>query len=191
MTATRRNIELKAHCEDLSAARAVAERIGARRAGAEEQCDTFFVAAHGRLKLRQRRIDGSEHAELIWYDRPNIIGARGSNYIRTPVPDAESLRTSLARSMGLRGEVRKHRTVYLHDNVRIHLDDVADLGTFMELEAIVDETCDDDRAQAKLAWLTEQFSLVPDSFIGDAYADHLFAKTPDTTQPPTVKGLDP
>jgi adenylate cyclase class IV len=66
--ALRRNIELKARCPDLNAAREAARRLGAEFAGTLEQRDTYFVVPHGRLKLRQTAGHG---AELVAYARAN------------------------------------------------------------------------------------------------------------------------
>ena len=51
-----RNIELKARCRDLAAAREAARALGAEYTGILEQRDTYFVAAHrtvGVLRSRQ------------------------------------------------------------------------------------------------------------------------------------------
>jgi hypothetical protein len=50
----RRNIELKARCPNLAAARAAALRVGATPVGVLEQLDTYFRVPHGRLKLARR-----------------------------------------------------------------------------------------------------------------------------------------
>ncbi len=42
-----------------------------------------------------------------------------------------------AAGLALRGEVRKRRELLMYHNVRIHLDDVQGLGTFLEFEAVV------------------------------------------------------
>ncbi len=73
MPAPRKNIELKARCADLGAAREAALVAGARVVGVLNQIDTYFVVPHGRLKLRE--ING-ERAELIQYDRDNDPNAR-------------------------------------------------------------------------------------------------------------------
>lgn len=90
-----------------------------------------------------------------------------------PVEDADQLRTVLAAAFGVRAEVVKHRTVYLRDNVRIHLDEVRDLGAFIEFEAIVEGDCDDATARAKLDRLTRVFGIKPEQVIGESYADLL------------------
>ena len=143
MTDPRRNVELKARCADLAAARGVVQQLGARAAGVEVQADTYFRVGHGRLKLRE--IEG-QSAVLIWYARPDADQARISSYYLVPVPEPEALKAALAAALGVRGEVRKRRTIYLWHNVRIHLDKVAGLGNFVEFEAVLG--ADDDEATA-------------------------------------------
>jgi predicted adenylyl cyclase CyaB len=46
--------------------------------------------------------------------------------------------------------VRKRRELLLLDNVRIHLDAVDGLGSFLELEAVVDERHDDAACHAQV-----------------------------------------
>lgn len=38
--------------------------------------------------------------------------------------------------MGVLGEVRKRRILFLHEQTRIHIDDVEGIGTFVELEVL-------------------------------------------------------
>ena len=108
-----------------------------------------------------RLVDGGQ-AELIWYDRADEKGIRGSAYSRTPITDPTGLRAVLATAVGMRGEVRKVRELWLWHNVRIHLDEVAHLGTFVEFEAVIDEGND----EAILRWNTCARILSRDEHIG-------------------------
>jgi predicted adenylyl cyclase CyaB len=130
----RTNIEIKARCHDMAAARRAARSAGARRAGVLHQIDTYFHVAHGRLKLRQIR---DQRSELIWYDRPNRAAARDSNYCIVPLDDPMAMKALLSMSLGVRSVVRKRRELWMYRNVRIHLDQVDGLGNFIELEAVV------------------------------------------------------
>jgi len=127
------NVERKFRCADLAAARAAAEAQGARFSAVLEQIDTYFHATHGRLKLREM---AGHRAELIWYDRADDEGARASHYRLAAVADAAALGDALGRGLGIRAIVRKRRELWMLGNVRIHLDDVADRGTFVEFEAV-------------------------------------------------------
>jgi predicted adenylyl cyclase CyaB len=172
MTASvpRRNLELKARHPDLAAAREAVRRLGARPAGIEDQTDTFFQVAHGRLKLRE--IDGRP-AVLIWYDRPDDEGVRSSCYHLVPVEDPAGLRAALAAGLGVRGQVRKCREIFLWHNVRVHLDEVAGLGTFVEFEAVLSATEDETISQARLDRLGEVLAINTSLRVSRAYVDLL------------------
>ena len=185
-----RNIEIKAVCHDLDRIRTAAQKLSARLAGIEEQCDTYFRTSHGRLKLRRRRLNlegdgpgaGDEHFELIWYQRPDTITAKGSNYHVIHVIDGAELRRLLADGLGVLAEVHKRRTVYLWRNVRIHLDEVERLGSFVELEAIVDESCDEPSARTKIDHLCEALDIQPDRFVDVSYSDLLLSANSSSTK---------
>jgi predicted adenylyl cyclase CyaB len=168
--ATRRNLEVKARHADLAAAQAAAVRLGARVAGVEAQTDTYFRVPHGRLKLRE--IEG-QPAVLVWYDRPDQTGTRGSDYFLVPVPDAAAMKAALAAALGVRGAVRKRRAVYLWHNVRIHLDEVAGLGTFVEFEAVLSAAEDEATAVARLEELGAALGILPADHLAPSYADLL------------------
>ncbi len=168
--ALRQNLELKARCADLAAARDVVRRLGAAPGGLEIQVDTYFRVPRGRLKLRE--ITGRP-AVLIWYDRPNQEGVRPSGYYLVPVSDALTLKAALAAALGVRGEVHKRRDIYLWHNVRIHLDDVADLGTFLELEAVVSPADDEVISQARLEQLCRALAITTAEAEAPSYADLL------------------
>ena len=51
-----KNIEIKAKCNDLAAARRAAKGVGARRVGVLYQVDTYFHVARGRLRSSRRAI---------------------------------------------------------------------------------------------------------------------------------------
>jgi adenylate cyclase class 2 len=167
---TRRNLEVKARHADLAAARAAAERLGARAAAVEVQTDTYFRVPHGRLKLRA--IEG-QPAVLIWYDRPDNTGTRGSDYYLVPVPDAAALKAALTAALGVRGEVRKRRAIYLWHNVRIHLDEVAGLGNFVEFEAVLAAAEDEVTAASRLDELGRALAILPGDHLAPSYADLL------------------
>jgi predicted adenylyl cyclase CyaB len=167
-----RNIELKARYADLTVAADIAAAMGAEREGVEWQRDTYFQVNSGRLKLRQRRPEGRpEENQLIGYHREDHTGSRGSDYRLIPIDDGQALRSTLTNTLGTRKEVIKQRTVYRLNRVRIHLDDVENLGIFIEFEAIVDDQCEESSAWAKVKSLSQQFRIDPNDVIGASYVD--------------------
>jgi adenylate cyclase class 2 len=165
-----KNIELKARCGDLAAAVASIQTLSLIDTGVQHQIDTYFHVPHGRLKLRE--IVGVR-AELIWYDRSNQAISRKSEYRLTPVSHPAELKASLAAAMGVRGEVVKHRHVLLWHNVRIHLDDVQSLGTFIEFEAVMTAGEDESTAHARLKQLCEMMKIALVDYLDKSYSDLL------------------
>lgn len=133
--AERENVELKTADADPAATERACRALGAADGGTLVQRDTYFAVARGRLKLRE---DVERHtAELIFYLRANEAGLRSSSYWRAPTADAEALRSLLEAAHGIAGTVHKRRRLFLHRNVRIHLDEVEGLGSFVELESVL------------------------------------------------------
>ncbi len=133
MPEPRRNVELKAHDPDPARSLAVCRELGAEDKGVIRQRDTYFRARSGRLKLREEEPGG---AVLIQYDRPDAAAARTSAYRLTRTEDPEDLRASLEAALGTLVVVDKERHLLLWEGVRIHLDAVAGLGRFVELEGV-------------------------------------------------------
>ncbi|HEY7118840.1 MAG TPA: class IV adenylate cyclase [Tepidisphaeraceae bacterium] len=166
----RRNIEIKARCRDLGAARDAARRLGAAFSGMLEQRDTYFIVPHGRLKLRETVGTG---AELIAYQRLDAAAVRGSDYQLVAVADPAGLREALEAALGVRGEVIKTRELWMWRGVRIHLDQVRGLGAFLEFEAVLEAGEDDRIGYEKVATLREALGVGDEDLLGASYADLL------------------
>jgi len=166
----RRNLERKTRCPDLAAIAGVLDRLDTRLEGVQLQTDTYFHVRFGRLKLRV--INGTE-AVLIWYERPNELATRLSCYHLAQVGDPEALRVALTAALGVRGEVRKRRTIHHYHNVRIHLDDVDGLGRFIEFEAVLSATDGEEISRQRLAELGRALGLEAVQDQAGSYADLL------------------
>ncbi len=168
MSAPRRNVELKALDPDPVRSLAVCRELGAEDHGLLRQRDTYFRARQGRLKLRVEEPGG---ALLIQYDRPDAAEARESRYRLAPVPDPETLRASLDASLGTLVVVDKERHLLLWDGVRIHLDTVAGLGSFVELEGVAPPESDLSAEREKIAHLQDALGI--GEVLTDSYSDRL------------------
>jgi predicted adenylyl cyclase CyaB len=125
--------EIKARTNRLDALRAVLQQNGAYHKGNDHQVDTYFNVPQGRLKLRQGNIENA----LIFYNRPEVAtGPKHSHVTMTAVPPDTQLGEVLAAALGVKVQVDKRREIYFIGNVKFHLDEVAGLGHFVEIEAI-------------------------------------------------------
>lgn len=163
----RTNLEIKARCADLDAARERARGLATRWIGLDRQVDTYFRTARGRLKLRESTLSGGQ---LVPYLRPDVHGPRRSEFLVIPVEDPAGLRALLGELLGVHRVVRKEREIALADNVRIHLDRVEGLGTFVELEAVYEGGPEAEaRERRKVARLMEALGLREADLVPGSY----------------------
>jgi homotetrameric cytidine deaminase len=164
------NVELKARDPDPGATRARCLALGATEAGVLVQRDTYFAGRDGRLKLREQ--DG-ERPVLIAYRRPDSADASESTYVLAPVADPDALAEALDAALGATVVVAKRRQLLLWEGVRIHLDEVEGLGSFVEFEAVVPDAGDLDTARAKVARLRESLGIADEALVSVGYSDLL------------------
>jgi homotetrameric cytidine deaminase len=162
VTPARRNVEVKARDADPAATLERALALGATDEGVLAQRDTYFGRAKGRLKLREQEGGTESGARLIAYVRMDGDGfeeARTSNYRLAEVDDPAALADALDAALGTLVVVDKRRRLLLYENVRIHIDDVSGLGSFVELEGVADPDSDLSREHELVARLREELAL--------------------------------
>lgn len=128
-------IEIKARCADPERARHALSEHRARLAGVDRQLDTYFRCPSGRLKLREGTIERA----LIHYLREDIPGPKRSEVLLYEPHPGDELKLILERALGVLVVVDKRRAIYFAGNVKLHVDEVEGLGSFIEIEAIADE----------------------------------------------------
>jgi adenylate cyclase, class 2 len=167
------NIEIKARCGNAEAIRNYLLQNNADYKGTDFQTDTYFIVAHGRLKLREGNIENN----LIYYERSNESGPKSSHFQLVKVEDAAGLKAALAKANGIKQVVKKKREIYYIDNVKFHIDEVEGLGHFMEIEAgnlSINKTKDE--LQRQCNFYLEQFGIKEEDMIAVSYSDMLMAK---------------
>jgi adenylate cyclase class 2 len=164
-----RNVELKARDPDPAWSLRASVQAGAVDHGWLQQLDTYFTVSHRRLKLREQ----DDSAELIYYERSDESIERESSYRIVPVADPEALKNALAAALGVVVAVEKSRRLLLWRNVRIHLDEVPGLGSFIELEAIADPDSDLSGEYRLIGALRETLGITDDRILAESYSDQL------------------
>jgi adenylate cyclase class 2 len=160
-----RNLEAKFRVDDAALARRRAEAIGFTMRATLNQRDTFFNVANGKLKLREE----ADGAALIHYDRVGEGSLDVSDYDIVPVATPGPLREILTAALGVLAEVRKRRTLLLRRNVRLHLDQVAGLGSFGEIEAVIAAGESSRLYQDEVAELLSVLEIAADKQIRKSY----------------------
>ena len=166
------NIEFKAHTDRHEFIRSVLEELAADYTGEDHQVDTYFNVPEGRLKLREGTIERS----LIFYKRPNQAGPKPSDVFLAQLKEGqtESIKALLSATLGIKVVVDKIRHIYFVDNIKIHLDNVQQLGTFVEVEAIDKEgKYEVDYLNKQCQNLFEKFELEKASLASRSYSDML------------------
>jgi homotetrameric cytidine deaminase len=168
---SRVNLELKAVDRNPEATLARCVALGATDGGDLHQTDIYFMARRGRLKLRVEQ--GALGGELIAYGRPDALDAAESSYVLAPVAAPDELAEALDAALGTVVVVSKRRHLFLWEGVRIHLDEVGGLGSFVEFEAVLPQSGDLATARDKLARLRAELEISEDALVAVGYSDLL------------------
>lgn len=169
----RRNVELKARDPRPDRSLAICRSLGAADHGVISQRDTYFDVPNGGLKLREES-PGSPH--LIQFQRLSQKQQRQSSYRIVPIGDSAVLRAALGQALGERGVVVKRRHLFVWRDVRIHLDEVDNLGSFIELEAVAPAASDLAHEYALVADLRDAFRIGDELLCASGYADQLLSE---------------
>ena len=169
------NVEIKARCSDIGGIRSILEEKGAEFRGIDHQTDTYFIVPRGRLKLREGNIENN----LIHYERNDVSGPKASRVRLHEVapssrPDVKDI---LLNALGQDIVVQKEREIYFIDNIKIHLDSVMGLGTYLEIEAqSMEDDLGEDELYRQCTELIEEFGIEPGDMENESYSDLLMSK---------------
>ena len=144
--------------------------------------DTFFGCSTGRLKPRE--LEAGE-GELIDYDRADFIEAKQSHYEITSVAHTKTLKSLLRQALGQTVVVEKKRVLDLVGQTCVHLDSVNGLGTFLELEVVLQPNQSSAEGHDIARELMRQLEIQESDLLATAYSDMLaeLATSPATTPP--------
>jgi len=164
------NIEIKARCSEPEFIEKVLAEKNAEYIGTDHQTDTYFNVRTGRLKLREGNIENA----LIYYEREDRSGPKKSNVVLYKTEFDGALKEILTKSLGIKVIVEKKRKIFFIGNIKFHIDEVKNLGHFVEIEAI------DKKGTKGKEILLEQcnrylsrFDIKPNELISNSYSDML------------------
>lgn len=164
------NFEFKARTSDLKKSEDQLLLLNPKFIGEDNQVDTYFNVAKGRLKLREGNIENS----LIWYERVDTAGTKQSDVLLYQHNPDKTLKEILIKLHGIKVVVDKKRKIYFIDNVKFHFDTVTKLGTFIEVEAIdKDGSTGVEKLKEQCYIYARLFNIRPHDYIGSSYSDML------------------
>ena len=164
------NVEIKATCKNLERIRQILLERDAKFIGLDHQVDTYFRSSSGRLKLREGNIENN----LIWYQRPDQAGPKTSHCVLYKTEKDSALKAILHDAMGVMVVVDKEREIYFIDNIKIHLDQVKGLGTFLEIEAQSEEgDKSEELLNRQCVQLMDELGIRNEDLVNESYSDLL------------------
>lgn len=167
------NVEIKAYCSSPDTIRSILEKHGADFQGTDQQTDTYFEVAEGRLKLRE----GSIENNLIYYQRPDDSEPKASDINLVPINQPSEMKALLTAALDIMVIVEKEREIYFIDNVKFHIDEVDGLGNFVEIEAIDrDQSLSEEELRKQCQYYLNLFDIPEEDLISVSYSDMLLAQ---------------
>ncbi|RCN30721.1 putative adenylyl cyclase CyaB [Ancylostoma caninum] len=170
-----RNVEIKAKVRDRQEIVRLAKEVTGEEPTLLKQHDIFYRSPQGRLKMRTVEENGVVRTELIWYNRPDVAGPKLCEYNKFDVPSdiLSAFKETLRCSMGIKGEVKKTRTLFIFERTRIHIDSVEGLGDFMELEVCLHEDESISDGQRVADEIRQKLGVLTEDLLEGAYMDML------------------
>ncbi len=162
-----KNLEFKANCDSLDVLRERLVNCQAEHRRTMKQLDTYFNVPEGRLKLRE--IDAHK-AELIYYVRSDLAESRYSNYQICDIPEPVAFKQIATTAWGVRSVVEKQRELWMFGDTRIHLDQVKNLGQFVELETVIRNQTEEE-AQAEHQLVKDTLGIREQDLVSVSYSD--------------------
>ncbi len=167
------NVEIKARCSDANNIREILISKNADFRGTDHQVDTYFNVMQGRLKLREGNIEN----HLIYYERADQGGPKESHVTLFSTTPGSALKEMLEKALGVLVVVDKKREIYFIENVKFHIDEVKNLGAFMEIEAIdKDGSIGKEKLHEQCRHYIQLFGITDTDFIPSSYSDLLLKK---------------
>jgi adenylate cyclase class 2 len=167
------NIEIKARCPNPQRVRELLLARHAEFRGVDQQIDTYFHAPQGRLKLREGCIENS----LVYYEREDQAGPKQANVSLVSLAPHSGIKEILTKVLGVLVVVEKQREIYFIDNVKFHIDVVAGLGSFVEIEAIdLDGSHDKEKLLKQCQEFMSLFTIAERELVAVSYSDLLLAQ---------------
>jgi len=169
-----KNIEIKARTDRANQIRSILMEQNADSRGIDHQIDTYFRIPEGRMKLRQGDIENC----LVYYERPNQAGPKRSDVFLAFPEDTDGVRDVLSKALGVLCVVRKHREILFIGNTKFHLDEVDELGSFVEIEVIDhDDGLPVNELEATCQRYMTALGIRTGDLITDSYSDMLLSQS--------------
>ena len=124
------NLELKVKIDEMEEIRKIISNLSIY-SNTFYQKDTYFLTGKKRVKIRESK----NNNELIYYIREDSISSKNSRYFLLKINNF--IIFLIKKIFKTKVVIEKKRDLYIYKNTRIHLDEVKNLGNFLELETVI------------------------------------------------------
>ncbi len=162
-------IEFKAKIENPENIRKLLLKLGAKHIKTTHQIDTYFDNINGRLKLREME----DKSTLVFYKRQNRTQIKKSHVKIVDVNDTINLKKVLSDTLGVKVTVDKLREIYMWNDIQVHIDNVKELGYFLEFEYTVKTPDEIPNMRRKIQNMMKQLGINHSNLIAYSYSDLL------------------
>lgn len=159
------NFEIKTKISNYGGIVELIKSFGARREALLKQTDYYLEV--GKYKKKIREINNDE-IELISYEREETKERKDSRYQITRLTTKQK-EVLLAQKTPI-CLIKKTRELWIYKNTRIHLDNVSDLGNFLELETVVNDR-PTDQGLKEFQEVIDLLKIDPQKSIPFSYSD--------------------
>jgi predicted adenylyl cyclase CyaB len=161
------NFEFKARSNDIGLLETKLLKLDPDFKGEDHQIDTYFGVEKGRLKLREGNIENS----FIFYERKDVSDSKQSDVLLYQLQPDPSLKEILTKVHGIKEVVDKRRKINFIGNVKFHFDNVENLGTFVEVEAIDEGNTGIERLKEQCKQYANFFGIHDFDYEAKSYSD--------------------
>lgn len=148
------------------------------------QIDTYYEFPDGKQKIRKTYNENDRliERELIQYERENKKDTKISKQVIYNLYKSPGLESTTKLTYKKIIEVEKKREVFCIENVKFHIDDVKDLGTFVEIEAQAlmnkngNPEMDVKDLKKQCDHYRHMFGISDDDLVSSSYSDMLLKK---------------
>lgn len=141
--------------------------------GTDNQIDTYFKINEGRMKIRKGDIENA----LVYYSREDKKDSKQSEVEIYPLIGNSRLEKTIRDTHDVLITVAKKREIYFISNVKIHLDEIAELGKFIEIEAISQNgKVPTEVIKSQCNYYKKLFKIEDKDLIKDSYSDMLLCR---------------
>lgn len=168
------NLEIKVSASNIGEIRKKILETEAEDFGVLFQVDTYFIVGEKRLKLREEK----NKSYLVFYVRPDTKESKFSKYyiVNVPLYFSSIVKKILSFIFSVKVVVDKKRNLFIYKNTRIHLDEVRDLGFYVELETVFKNDVSDETLRSEHQFVIESLGLNNCDLIKESYSDLLLHK---------------